>query len=71
MYNREDEIIHSLRPSVKCLAPLFRDMSLAQVRNAGGGAAPGAHYSSIKLGESYILLISRKHDYARGTKPKH
>ena len=70
MYNWKDEIKHCLRPSVKCLAPLFRDMSLAKVRNAGGGA-PGAHYSSIKLGESYIFLISRKHDYARGTKPKH
>ena len=29
--NRKDKIIHGLSPSVKCAAPLFRDMSLAKV----------------------------------------
>ena len=31
IYNRKDEIIHGLSPSVKCVAPLFGDMSLAKV----------------------------------------
>ena len=31
IYNRKDEIIHGLSPSVKCVAPLFRDMSIAKV----------------------------------------
>ena len=31
IYNRKDEIIHGLSPSVKCVSPLFRDMSLAKV----------------------------------------
>ena len=31
IYDRKDEIIHGLRPSVKCVAPLFLDMSLAKV----------------------------------------
>ena len=31
IYNRKDEIIHGHSPSVKCVAPLFRDMSLAKV----------------------------------------
>ena len=31
IYNRKDEIIHGLSPSVKYVAPLFRDMSLAKV----------------------------------------
>ena len=37
-YNSKVEIIHGLSPSVKCVVPLFRDMSLAKVLNAGGGA---------------------------------
>ena len=28
---RKDEIIHGLSPSVKCVAPRFRKMSLARV----------------------------------------
>ena len=28
--NRKDVIIHGLSPIVKCVAPLFRDMSLAR-----------------------------------------
>ena len=31
IYNRKDEIIHGLSPSVKSVAPLFSDMSLAKV----------------------------------------
>ena len=31
IYNREYEIIHDLSLSVKCFAPLFKDMSLAKV----------------------------------------
>ena len=27
IYNRKDEIIYGLGPSVKCVVPLFRDMS--------------------------------------------
>ena len=27
IHNRRDEIIHGLNPSVKCVAPLFRDKS--------------------------------------------
>ena len=30
IYIRKEEIIHGLTPSVKCVAPLFRDMSLQQ-----------------------------------------
>ena len=30
-YFRKDELIHGLSPNVKCVAPLFRDMSLAKV----------------------------------------
>ena len=44
IYDRKDEIIHGLSPSVKCIAPLFRDMFLAKVWNAGGPppcCAPG------------------------------
>ena len=38
IYNMKDEIIHG--PNVKCDVPLFLDMSLAKVWNAGGGRAP-------------------------------
>ena len=31
IYDRKDEITHGLSPSVKCVAPLLRDMSLAKV----------------------------------------
>ena len=31
IYIRKDEIIHSLILSVKCVAPLFKDMFLAKV----------------------------------------
>ena len=31
IFNREDEIIHGVSPSVKYVAPLLRDMSLAKV----------------------------------------
>ena len=31
IYDRKDEIIHGLSPSVKCVVPLFRDMALAKV----------------------------------------
>ena len=31
IYYRKDEIIHGPSPSVKCVTPLFRDMSLAKV----------------------------------------
>ena len=31
VYERKDEIIHDPSPYVKCVAPLFRDMSLAKV----------------------------------------
>ena len=37
-----DDIIHCLSPSVECFATLFRDMSLAKVRNSGGVARPPA-----------------------------
>ena len=41
IYNRKDEIIHGLCPSVlKCVAPLFRDMSLVEVWSAGGVRPP-------------------------------
>ena len=36
IYNMKDEIIHVL--SFKCVAPLIRNMSLAKVWKAGGGA---------------------------------
>ena len=32
--NRKDEIIHGLCHSLKCVAPLFRDMALARVLNS-------------------------------------
>ena len=38
IYDRKDEIIYGLGPSVKCVAPLFRDISLAKLWHAGGGA---------------------------------
>ena len=37
IYNRTDEIIHGLSPSVNRVAPTIRDMSLAK---AGGGTRP-------------------------------
>ena len=40
IYDRKVEIRQGLWPSVKCVAPLIRDMSLAKVWNAGGGARP-------------------------------
>ena len=40
--NRKDEIIHGLSPSEKCVAPLYRDMSLAKLGNAVGGMRPQA-----------------------------
>ena len=35
IHYRKDEIIHGLSPSVKCVSPLFRDMSLDKIWNAG------------------------------------
>ena len=40
IYNRKDEIIHGISPSVICVAPLFGGMSLAKEWNAGGGTPP-------------------------------
>ena len=31
IYDRKDEILDGLSPSMKCVAPLFRDMSLAKL----------------------------------------
>ena len=31
IYNTKDEIIHGRSPSVKCIVPLFREMSLGKV----------------------------------------
>ena len=44
IYDRKDEIICTWpnSPSVKCVAPLFGDMSLAKVWNAGWGVHPTA-----------------------------
>ena len=38
-FERGRSYIHN-SPSAKCVAPLFRDMSLAKVLYAGGGACP-------------------------------
>ena len=51
--NRKDGIIHGLSPSVKCVAPLLRDMSLAKVGNAGGGTPP----PSCAPGSTKLTLI--------------
>ena len=40
IYISKDEIIHGLSPSVKYVAPLFRDMFFAKVWTAVGGARP-------------------------------
>ena len=41
--NRKDEMIHGLSPSVKCVAPLLRDMSLDKVYvKCRRGCAPQA-----------------------------
>ena len=31
IYNRKDEIIHGLSQSIKCVTPIYRDMSKAKV----------------------------------------
>ena len=49
IYDRKDEIIHGLVPSIKCVTTLFRDMSLVKVWNAGGvphSCAPGGAMDS-------------------------
>ena len=43
IYNRKDGIIHDLSPSIKCVAPLFRDMSLAKYEMQEGARAPKRH----------------------------
>ena len=56
--NRNDEIIHGLSPSVKCVAPLYRDMSLPKVWNSGGGARPLVPPPSCARSPSLVNLIS-------------
>ena len=41
-YNRKDEIIHGLSPSVKCVSPLFRDISLIKCKCRKGAPPPVA-----------------------------
>ena len=66
----KNEIKHCLRPSVKCVAPLFRDISFACVWNAGGGAclpppscAPVFSYNNEEKNWKYRLPILRKLTY--------
>ena len=59
LYDRKNEIIHGLSQSV--VAPLFRDMSLAKVCNAGGEApvAP-LHFFVHYFSYSFALISCQK-----------
>ena len=45
----KDEIVHGLSPSVNCVAPVVRGMSLVKVRNSGGRPTPSQVASLIGL----------------------
>ena len=55
IYYRKDKIVHSLSPSVKCGAPLIRDMALAKVCYAGGCARPVGLPLSFAPGGKAVL----------------
>ena len=57
--NGQDEIMHGLRPRVKCVAPLFRDMSLAKVVNAAPPppVAPMSRLSILSILKCSVLAV--------------
>ena len=59
--NRKDEIIHGLCPSVKCVAPLFRDMSLAKYEMQEGAPPqlrPCPMYNLDPYKQSMLVILS-------------
>ena len=63
IYNMKVEILHGLSllsPNVKCVAPLFRDMSSAKVSNAGGGVRPQRPPPSCAPGKKWSFFQSFK-----------
>ena len=72
IYNRRDEIISGLSPCVKCVLPLFQDMSLTRVWNAGGGARPKLPpplrpciMPTVKLCNLFLLIVQFSYSYER------